>query len=42
METIDFIAGIAMGIFFYHVFLNKLMNNPKLRKWVKKDENKIE
>lgn len=34
-----FIAGMLAGVFMYHVLLNKLLNNPRLRKFfVKTDE----
>ena len=36
MTLLEFIAGILVGMFFYHVFLNKLFNSPKYRKYMVK------
>lgn len=33
MTLLEFIAGVIVGVFFYHVFLNKLFNSPKYKKF---------
>lgn len=44
MDILELSTGIVLGCFFYHVFLNKLINNPKFQKLKKvgnifKDDN---
>ena len=35
MDSFDFIIGCIIGIFFYHVFVVRLLNNPKYKRFLR-------